>query len=799
MNDLRFGLRQFIRKPGVTAVAVATLALGIGATTAIFSVVDHLMLRPLPFDHAERLVTVWQNNHSDGLPRDDVSPANFLDWRERNAAFDGMAAAEPYSMDLTGLGTPEVLFGVLATEGFFDVLGVRPALGRLFRPEDWGEGAGQVAVLSHRLWQRRFGGDSSLVGRALMIDGEPRVVVGILPAGFELAMLTTVDERGLWVPRLSQGWEQTSRSSAWWNVVARLKPGVSYAQAQADMDRVARALAVEFPATNSEVGATVVPIREHLVGSARSALFVLLGATVLVLLIGCANVAHLLLARATEREGEFAVRAALGARRTRLVRQLLSESLTLAAAGAGLGFVVAFWSVDLIKALAPGNIARLDSVHVDLRILAFAMITGVGTALVFGLAPALQGSRPDLHHTLKEARGSQSGRRLRAGLVVGETAIALTLLIGAGLLLRSFVTLLAVDPGFQTDRLLALQIFAWEDEQTNTQRVQFFDLTLERMRALPGVTAVGAVSAAPFLEANLDIRRAFSVDGQPSRVGEERQTYLSIATTDYFRAMGIPLLAGRDFTDADRLETPSVAVINESLRRRHWPDREPVGDRIRIGTGEQVVEIVGVVGDVRHTGLESDPRPELFLPHGQTGYGSMTYFVRTRGRPDATLDAAKRIVWDLDPRQTFYRTAPVRMLVAKTLAPRRFNLVLLITFAGIALLMAAVGIYGVISFAISRRTHEVGIRMALGADRAGLVALLVREGVRPAAAGVGLGLVGALVVSRVLSSQLYGVPARDVATFAAAGITLLAVAAVASYLPARRAAGVDPTEALRHE
>lgn len=804
LQDLRFALRQLFRRPGFSAIAIVTLALGIGATTAIFSVVDHLMLRDLPFPNWDRIVTIWQDNRRDQKPRDDVAPGNYLDWKERNRVFEVMGAAEPYSMDLTGEGhRPEVIISSLVTEGFFAALGVQPLIGRLLREGDFRAGGGKVAVIGHGLWQRRFGGDPAIVGRALTLDGEPHVVVGVLPADFDLGLMSSVRDRELWVPRLLQGWERTARSSAWWAVVGRLKPEVSLPQAQADMDRVAANLAEEFPATNESVGVTLVPLREYLTGAARPALLILLGAVGLVLLIACTNVAHLQLARGTERVTELAVRSALGGERRRLLRQLLTESLVLSAIGAASGLALAYWGVDIVKALSPGDIARMETVAVDLRILAFTIALAVFSAVVFGLAPAVQFSNPRLQEVLKEGRvvGGRHRARLRSGLIMAETALALVLLIGAGLLLRSFIAVLEVDPGFRTENVLALQVFYYEHGHTAQDRVDFFREVLERLEASPGVRSAGAVSAAPFLTANIDIRTTFTKTDEPAaRESEGPLIYISHATPGYFETMGIPLLRGRAFTAFDRSDAPPVAVINETLRRRYWPNQDPLGKSMLIANrGQQPVEIVGVVGDVRHTGLDTDPRPEVFVPHAQTGMGSMTLFVRTSGPPTAALDDLQQVVWDLAPLQTFYQVGTVKQLIATTLAGRRFTLVLLNVFAAIALIMAAVGLYGVMSVAVTQRTHEVGIRMALGADRRSVMRMVLGEALKVTAVGVVVGLTVAAFGTQVMTSLLFGIPPRDTVAFALAVGVLVTGALVASYLPAHRATRVDPMDALRYE
>jgi putative ABC transport system permease protein len=657
-------------------------------------------------------------------------------------------------------------------------------------------------VVGFGLWQRRFGGDPGLVGRAIVLDGRPTTVVGILPRDLDLGLGYSYARRELWVPKVLQGWERNSRSSAWWTVAARLGPGVTLASAQADMDRVAATLAAEYPATNERIGVEVLPLREHLVGTARPTL-VLLGAGVgLVLLVACVNIANLLLARGADRAREIAVRAAMGAGRGRLIAQLLVESLVLALSGATIGIALSFWAVDLVKAVAPGDIPRFETVAVNLRVLGFGVGLALATAVVFGLAPALRLSRPDVREVLAESRVTIGRGRLRArqALIVAETALALTLLIGAALLLRSFATLLKVDPGFRRDQLLALQIFYWEDDHTPQHRAEFFDRTLRGIEALPGVRSAGAASAAPFLAANLDIRRNFSLtDAPPARTGEEPQTYVSTVTPRYFETMGIPLLRGRFFGEGDRFGAPPVALISEALRKAHFGEDDPIGRRIILTGTTTPIEIVGVVGDVRHTGLDAPPRPELFFAQAQSGNGSMTYFVRAAGDPAALLPAVQQVIWDQAPLQTFYQTGTVDALVGATLTGRRFTLLLIAVFAGLALLMAAVGIYGVISFTVTQRTHEVGIRMALGADRRAVLRMILVHGLGLAGAGVVIGLGAAVAATPLMGDLLFAVSPRDVLAFGAGVIALLAAAGLASWLPAWRATRISPVEALRHE
>jgi putative ABC transport system permease protein len=804
LQDLRYAARRLVQAPGFTAIAVLTLALGIGPTTAIFSVIDTLMLRPLPYSEAERIVTLWQNDARNRTARDEVAPGNFLDWRDRATAFSMIAAADPYAYSLiTPEGRPEAVFAARVTEGFFDILGMPAFRGQLFTAEHHRPKSGNFAAISYGLWQRRFGGDAKLVGSSISLDGEPFVVLGVLPPDFDVGMFRDVPgERSVWVARQEEGWERRSRPSGWWNVIARLKPGLSLEQARADLDRVAAGIAAELPATNATAGVTVAPLRDHLVGNARTPLLVLLSAVGLVLLIACANVANLLLARGTEREREFAVRTALGAQRGRLTRQLLTESVLLGVLGGTLGVLLAFWGVDLIKSLAPADIPRIHAVTVDLRILAFALVMTLATALVFGLAPASQSWRASVQSALKSVHGivDPARLRLRAGLIVSEIALALTLLVGAGLLLRSFAALVVVDPGFQKEGVVALQVFAWDRRDSLSERVRFFEETELRFGTLPGVTSVGSVMNGPFTTADIGIRRALLVEGrEAARSGEEMRIFVNHATPSYFGTMGIPVIHGRGFDATDRAGTPYVAVINDAARRVYWRGSDPLGDRVRLGEDKTQFEIVGVVGDTRLKSLEQVARPEVYLAQRQSGYGGMTYYVRTTGDLAATIEAAKREVWAVDPLQDFYQTATLENLMATTLAPRRFSLLLLGAFAVIALLLAAVGIYGVINFVVKQRTHEMGIRLALGAAPRNVVRLVVTHGLRLAVAGLVLGLAGALAASRALASMLFDITAWDGATFAVATATLLFVALLAAYLPARRASQVDPMVALRTE
>lgn len=807
-RDVRYGARLLAKTPVFTVVAVVTLAIGIGATTAIFSVVDSVLLRELPFGEPERIVTLWETNLKDGIERDDVSPANFLDWRERATLFEEMAFANPYGFDYMGGGEPETWDAALVSDGFFQVLGVGALHGRTFLPEEYAPGGEPVAVLSHGLWRDRFGGDPSLVGQKILLDGEPVTVVGIMPPEFELNLFER--EKRLWLPQAPDEAFRQQRRATYLKVVAKLAPGATIEAARAEMDAIASQLATEHPQTNAGVGVTTVSLPEQMTGKARPALVVLFGAVCLVLLVACANVANLMLARSSRREREIALRAAIGASRSRLVRQMLVESLLLALTGCVAGVALAWAAIRAILALSPDDIPRLDQASLDPVALAFAVGVSFLTVVLFGLAPAMQFSKPNLQEALKEAghttAGSLPRSRLRSALVVSEIALALVLLVGAGLLGRSFTSLLEVDPGFAADRLVALQVFIWDRYPKPEQRALYVEQALARLETVPGVEAAAVTTALPFLESSMDTSYPFVVEGRPAPPpGTEPTAFATTATSDYFEVLGVPLLAGRGFDARDTAESTPVVVVNESFARRHFPSESPVGRRISVTRGSRnsrgplTYEIVGVVGDVRNDGLDRAPRVEYYRPHAQASTGSLIFAVRTSADPAALLPVLKSRIWEVNPTQPFYSTPVVGDLVSQSLSSRRFSFALVGLFAGVALVLAVVGIYGVMSFVTSHRTHEIGVRMALGASNLDIVRLVIGEGARLTLIGVVLGLAGAFVVTRYLTSMLFGVEPYDAWTFAAVSLALVAAALLACYLPARRATRLNPTLALRCE
>lgn len=807
IQDLRYGIRMLLKKPAFTLVAVVTLALGIGANAAIFSVVNGVLLRSLPYPEPDRIVTLWENNTRESIPRDDVSPANFLDWRERQQVFADMAFASPDSVDYNSGNEPEVLRAAMVSAGFFNIFGVNAVHGRTFLPEEYEAGTDPVVVLSYATWQRRFGADKDIVGKTLTVDGKPTPVVGVMPPDFRLYLFDREEE--LWLPQVPNERMKQQRKATYLKVVARLQPYVTASQAQAEMDRIAAQLAQEHPNTNEGIGVTAITLPEHLKGRWQLALWILFGAVGFVLLIACANVANLLLARGCEREREFVIRAAVGAGRRRILRQLLTESALLAIVGCALGLLLAVWAVDLLVAYNPGNVPRIEQVGLDAATLGFVLILSFFTALIFGLAPALQFSRTDLQASLKDSgqtRSSSLRYRLRNALVVSEIALALVLLIGAGLLLRSFVGLLKVDQGYATDKVVALQVFIWSRYNKPEQREAYTRETLERIESLPGVQAAGVTTSIPLLESSMTTSLPFLIEGQPPPPpGQEPVSQYTIASANYFSAIGARLLKGRVFSQFDGKESPPVAVINETMATRYWPNEDPVGRAFTLRRGGRdsragtAIEIVGVVTDQRQDGPAKAPRAEFFIPYSQSPTGSLIFVARTKDDPNALIQSLKASIWETNSAQPFYAVTTMDQLVDDSLKARRFNMALLGAFAILALALAVVGIYGVMSFSTSQRIREIGLRMALGAQTRDIMKLIVGQGLRLTLIGVGVGLLVAFGLTRLMSSLLHEVSPTDPATYVLIALLLTAVALLACYIPARRATKIDPLVALRYE
>ena len=801
-HDVAHGARMLLRTPAFTAIALLVFALGIGATTAILSVADALLTRPLPVPQPERVMTVWQFNRDTDSGEEEVAPANALDWM-RARSFEAVAMAEPRRQFSTAPGRePESVLGARVSEQFFKVLGTSMLHGRAFLPQEYQKGAGRVAILSYDIWRDRFGSDASIVGQAVRLDDEgPHTVVGVMPAGLELRLFDSRFQQpdpAVWLPWFAGGFEPNLRVRGYWNVIGRLRPGVSIDEARAELDTISAQLARQYPQSNSNIVAQVVPLRAHLAGGLREVLPLLLGAAAILLIVACANVANLLLARGVGRGREFAVRQALGASRGRLARQMLMESLLLATMGGVAGLALARWTLDAIARLRPLEIARIDQIPIDGRAAAIACGVTIVAAIIAGLTPSIQLSRPAAVSALREGRTS-ARRGVRGALVVVEVAAALVLAVGAGLLVRSFMLIQRVDPGFRPDQVTALQVFVFTRHETPQKRLLFFQQALDRMRALPGVVAAGAVSAMPFAEAKVGIRLPLSIPGRPAAPGEEALVYTSVAAGDYFRVMGVPLITGRLFDSTDTASSRQVAVVSRSAAQQLWPGSDPVGSRVQFKfTGLAYdAEVVGVVGDVRHDALDRPARAELFIPHSQSGMGMLTVVVRTAPGSPPTLQMLKEQIWAIDPRQEFYSTAGLDQLISRTLVGRRFNLFLLGSFALATLLLTSAGVYGVMSFTTSQRTREFGVRMALGAKRRDIVRLVVGEGLKLAGLGVIVGILVALPLTQLLRALLFGVTATDPVTFLFVGLALVLIAAAACYLPASRALEVDPVEALR--
>jgi putative ABC transport system permease protein len=808
LNDLRHALRSLRSKPGFTAIAVATLALGIGGSTAIFGLTSAVLLAKPPLRDPDRLVTIWENASAAGFPRNQLAPATYAFLRDNVQAFEGVAAVSEAGFTLTGEGEPQKVEGRRVTASFFDVLGVPPALGRALEPADDRPGAPHVAVISHGLWQRRFGGDPGVVGRDVLMNGDKYTVVGVMPRDFQF-MESYV---ALWVPAAFDA-EELAKRAHYLTVVARMKPGVAAAAVQAEVEAIAARYARQFP---GEISPTfVLPFREQIVGDARQPLIVLALAITFVLLITCANVAALLLARTASRGREIAVRSALGATRTRIVRQLLTESLLLAAIGGGLALLVASFALSSLQQLVPPGLVLAVHPTLDGRALALALVLSAGTGLLFGLAPAVQATRGDLNVALRQGGRGMTGaghRRLRSALVVGELAATLMLLVGAGLLGQTLYRLRYADLGLRPERLLTLRtplpLYKYAEA---SRRAAFYEDVLDRVRRLPGVVSAGYSTSVPLEwkggtngfepEGAVDPRRTYGagpVDPRLSYDANHRQV-----STDYLRTMGIPLRRGRFLERTDGERTQPVAIVNETMARQYWPGVDAVGKRFRTGN-DTWITIVGVVGDVRQMGLDAPVKAEMYFPYaqvdGQPWFAPRDLVVRSASvEPMSLVPAVKEAIRAVDPEQAVANVRTYDEVLDEEVVQRRLGASLVAAFAGLALLLASLGVYGVLSYFVAQHTSEIGVRLALGASRRDIFSLVLGKGMALAASGVALGLVGALALTRLVSSLLYGVGAADPATFAGAAGLLAALAMLACYLPARRAIKVDPMVAIRCE
>jgi predicted permease len=799
-QDVRHAVRRLFKAPGFAVVAIVTLGLGIGANSAIFSVVNGVLLEPLPFPEPNRLVGmyhVWEGH------REPMSGPNFIDATRFSTSLESTAAVSRERKILTGEGEPVRLDVARVSASFFSVLRAKPALGRTFAPDESTPGRTNVAVLSNGLWQQRFGSDPRAIGRRIQLDGVSTEIVGVMPAGFSFPA-----DGQAWQPlEYNENFVSKQRGAWYLSVIARLKPGVRPEQAAAELQTIGRNLAKQYPDANDHLGMTTLPLQEAMVSNIREAVLVLLGAVGFVLLIACANVANLLLARAAARESEMAVRTALGAGRMRLIRQLLTESVILSICGAGMGLLFAIWGVAFLTSLQPQGVPRLDAVQVDGTVIGFTLAIGVLTGLVFGLVPAIHATRA-VPQTLREAgRGAVTGRagaRARGTLVAVEMALAVMLLAGAGLLIRSFARLQAVDPGFKPEQTLSFELTLPDSRyKEDPKRIAFFDQLLPRLQALPGVRSVGTVMGLPLSGMNFNI--SFEVAGRPPvPPADQPAMEVRVASPDYFSTVGIPLERGRFYTSDDREGAPQVVVISDSAARQYFPNEDPIGKSIKLGWGKGGParaggRIVGVVGDVKDSGLDEANPPEIYLPLRQWPVSQMAVVIRTTTPPAMLAETVRTEVHAVDPTLPLSNVRTLDEIVAKSISQPRFYMTLLAIFAGVALALAGIGIFGVLSYAVAQRTREIGIRMALGARESNVVSLVVRQAMTLALVGVCLGTVAALLLSQTMTRMLFSVKPTDPMTFGAVAAVLIGVALLASYLPARRATRVDPIVALRAE
>jgi predicted permease len=802
--DVRYGLRSLVKRPGATAIALLTLALGIGVNTAIFSAVDSILLRPLPFKEPERLVSVWERSPALGIQQNQAAPANFFDLRNQNGVFEALGAHGSLDINLTGSGEPERLDGQLVTANVFSILGVAPALGRTFLPNEDQPGQEHVVVLSDALWQRRFNRDPSILNRNITLNGESFTVVGVMPRGF----FFPVREVELWTPWAMEPDQASGRGDHYLALVARLKPEVTLERANADLDAIGQRLSAEYPRTNEGLGFIAHSLHRDYVGDLRLPILILFGAVGLVLLIACANVANLLLAQATTRRKEIAIRSALGARRWTIVRQLLVESVLLACGGGLLGVLGALWGVQALSKLLPESLSKLQGVNVDARVLLFTLGVSALTAVVFGGLPALLASRTTPGATLsdvaRDVSGGTSGRHVRRVLVVSEVALAVVLLVSAGLLIRSFQLLRQVEPGFRTENALTMRmVLPFPKYAKQEARSAFYDEVLRQVKEVPGVEAAGMITFLPLSFSGMNF--SFSVEGQPGPSDMKLPFALfRVVSPDYFRAMGIPLQRGRFFEAHDAPDSTPVTLVNRRLAERYWPGEDPIGKRLKVGPADSPnawLTVVGVVGDVRQTGLY-EQKLEFYVPYMQERRSFMAprdLVVRTKADPGVIAAAVRKAVWAIDKDQPVSNVRTMDQVFAAAISQERFQALMLGLFAALALVLACVGLYGVISYSVVQRTHEIGVRMALGAQPWDVLRLVIRQGMLLTFAGLVVGIIAGTFVTRVLSDMLFGVTPRDPLTFAGVPLLLMVVAFLACYVPARRATRIDPLIALRYE
>jgi len=810
LQDLRYGIRILVRNRGFAAVCLVTLALGIGANTAIFSILRAVLFRPLPFASPERLVTVWERDPKEGYERNPPAAGNFAEWKAQNHVFESLGAYDgSRRFNLTGAGTPERIAGAAASAAVFGTLRAHPMLGRTFSEAEERPGNDRVALLSFDLWKNRFHEDRAILGQPISLDGIPYEVVGVMPPGFEFPGGTgTVDgittpASRLWVPLAldARGWQE--RSNHYLQVIARLREKVTLSQASMEMDAIEARIARQNPKEYVGSHVLLTPLTAQVVGRFRTVLLVLFGAVALVLLIACANVANLLLARAASRRKEIAIRISLGAGQRRIVRQMLAESCVLSLAGGALGILLAVWGIDLLRGIAPETFPRLQEVRVDGAALAFTLCVCLANGLLFGLAPALQASRAALAPTLNEAgrgsAGSAQGNLLRSALVVAQVALAMVLLVGAGLLIRSFLKLHSVAPGFQPDHVVTMELTLPRAVYDRAGRAAFVERLTRESAEVAGIRFAAMTTQLPLTGDNMNF--ALTVEGRPNIPGEVSPSAdVHAVTPDYFRALGAPLLQGRSFSTADTAQSPHVFVVNQALVRRYFAGRNPLGKRLTIGVNNFEGEIVGVVADIRHLGLDAPVHEELFTDYVQTPFWpTLSLLARTSGDPTLAAAALRASVSAIDKDQPIAKVRTMHQIVGASIAQPRFRTLLLALFGALAVVLSGVGLSGVLAYSVAQRTREIGVRIALGAQSEDVLRLVVGQGMSLALAGIGIGLAAALALTRLLSGLLYGIGANDPATFAGIALLLVVVAAAASYFPARRASKVDPIVALRYE
>jgi predicted permease len=808
INELRYGIRRLLKHPGFTAIAIVTLALGIGASTAMFSVINAVLLRPLPYTDPARLVSIWEESPDRGMNQIPVSLANLREWVNQNHSFEQIAAYTFTNLNLSGSGEPVRLLTIRSSANLFPLVGGTPLHGRTFLPEEDKEGAGQVVILGHGIWQSRFGSDANIVGKAITLNSQSHTVVGVMPAKFQFPvgfgyMGKVLNEPiDLYVPLAAEGRETEHGNYSFFSI-GRLKPDVNIEQARADMTTIEKRLEQQFPDTNTGIGISLIPTQEQTVKEIRPALLVLLGAVIFLLLIACANIANLLLERAAGRQREIAIRTALGASRSRVLRMLLTESLMLSLAGGCLGLLMAAWGTEALLALAPDNIPRLNEVGLDARVFGFTLAVSVFTGIIFGLVPALGAAKPDLNDALKSASkgstGTIAGKRTRSVLVTAEVALSLMLLIGAGLMIKGFVRLQQTNLGFNPNNLLTVSLSLpasrYPEER---QQATLFQQALERIHSIPGVQSAGASTALPL---SLSVSGSdFRIEGRPEpEPGQEMIINTSSVTPGYFQTLGVTLMKGRDFTDRDNGEAPQTAIINNDLAQLYFPGEDPINKRISFDDRQTWISIVGVIADVKQIGVDTATRPEVYRPYLQAPSPSMSLVVRSVTNPSNLTAGVKTEIQTIDKDLPIDEASTMEERLSESTSGSRFNVLLLTLFAVVALVLAVVGIYGVMSYSVTQRTHEIGIRVAVGAQPIDVLKTVMGQGILLTLIGVVLGLAGAFALTRLMTTMLFGVEPSDPSTFVAIALLLMIVALMACYIPGRRATKVDPLTALRYE